>query len=1125
MRIIFVSILLLQALSFGAQTTFTVKEWMGSSRTHEPVSGGIAFPQGAAPSVSQLALFEGASEVPAQFFPLASYADGSVQWALVDFTTDLAAKAEKSFTLKTQPSSATASPAISVVRNGSSITISNGVLSFSFDTVNFKGIESLVYGAKNMLSGAGGVSALDLVKGTPDTNGPVTRGRFIYLGTMRATYRVEGDLYRGSCGGLGYSYMMTVYAGSPRIIIESTIRNSVNPTCGRLAKIYRAFTAFNLGFDPARTVVYDTLAGHPVYMYKIENDTIRSTRAFEDGSGAGLAVTEKWGGGSYENFLNRTACNGRRVEVEIVHPIPDTLSYGSRPANFFTYVADTSCQRTAGTKYVYYLQDFSNITSQITLECYDGALTPSALRGKMMAMKHRLIPHQAPADVSASGAFSIGRFGTLEDERAYHAKCGWQPSDPFTGDAYHIGHKIQRLRFGDRCVGKPDCAPWFGIDNHYDQEIDYIQGWLLQWIRYGNRDYFDLGEAFGRYDDNFHAYRTTGFDWDGQGAAPSYFKSARTTENVWHPSGGMWNYLTATRTDIYYGSNCHFFFTGLTDYYLLTGDPDALDACRDVYEIVKIYLEKFGGGYGPVDTSNSSINIGDRSVNRKLNYWIRYYEMTRDPAVLAPLKTYLRGVMKSKTTDPYYWQKAPYTEPSWHYGFPGPFGKYMLADTLLKYLRANRLGIWERNDAGYKDQYWMVDSASNTNWRINVHAGWMSYWLVDALENWMRLFPDDDDVRDFIIGFANYVTHIKCGYCGLDNEGYVLSDFPRKGMNSPFYRRGTSTLIDTTFLHKWDTAHAKCASAPRASMALPHTSHYNSLVPAVQVAGFRNTGFNYFLKQADHIWGYVSGNYPVPGPADQKAMYSQIGEWEFYHNDLLTKVVPLFYEKLVHADTVPPEAVTNLTVLRLDGNRGLHFSCSAPAGNPVSYQLKYFRNKPLADYPEYDYVNFDTAKTPWWYAANVYGEPRPSPSGSPDHFIVLGDFPPESVFYAAIRTRDSSGNLSRMSNLVRIDHTIAVEEWNSAEGALSLAAYPNPFNPAVQIRVSLPRAGMQARLSIFDAAGRLVWQAEPDTRNGKILKTLWQGKTVGGTQAASGVYFVKLAAENREIKRKIMMIR
>lgn len=1123
--------MLLAALAapiFCAQTDFKVKEYMGVSRADEPVSGGIALPKGAAASVSQLALFDGPTEVPAQFHPLVRYGDNSVQWVLVDFTAALAGNAEKTYTLKTQAASASASPAVSVSRSGSVITIANGVVSFSFDTVDFKGLESLVYNSKNLISGPGSVSAFDLVKGTPDTNGPVTSARFIYLGDTRATYRVEGTLYSGSCGGLGYAYTMTVYAGNPRVYIDATIRNSTNPTCGRLAKIRSAFAGFTLGFDPARTVAYDTIAGRPSYMYAFRADTIRSTRAFEDNSGTGLAVMEKWNGGNYENFLNRTMLNGRKLEVELVQPldsIPPIFEYGEwRPSYCPGYVNDSAALAGYGAKYVYYLQDFSHITSQIILECYNNAVTEAGLRSKMLAAKHRLIPRQAAADVAASGGLSIGKFGTLEDEQACQAAWGWQACNPFpTGDAYHNSYKIQVMRGGTTRINKPDCAPWMDIESHYDIEMDYLQGWFVQWLRYGDRDYYDLAEAFGKFYANYYVFRTPGFNYDGQ---YSYWPGTRTEGVVPHPGiyqNSVYGMLNTTRVDMNWGG-CHFFLTGLTDYYCLTGDPEALETCRDAFEIVKVCLVDHGSATGPVDTLNSSVALASRSINRKLNYWIRYYEITRDPSILPDLRNYVRGAMLSKNKDPYFWQKYPFKEASWA---ATNFGKYMLSDTLLRYMRENRLGIEQLKIDGHFDEYVMHDSVSGETWPVYNHAYWESYWLVDALENWLRLFPNDDDVRDYIIGYANYITWIKDGHCGLDNYEWVLSDFPRKGMHSPVYHQGTGTHNDTLFLIKWDKAHDSCAIRTRGSGGIPssHGIWNNGLVLSVQTAGFRNTGFTYFKNQAERIWGLFSGNYPVPGPADQPGMYANIGEWEFFHNDRLTKVVPLFYEKIFHTDTTPPEAVTDLSVSRLSGNSGLAFSWNAPAGGPVSYQLKFIKDKPLADYPDFDYADFDTNLIPWWYAVNVEGEPVPGGAGAPEGFNVTGLFPTDSVYYAALCTRDTAGNLSRLSNLVRIDNTIRVEQWDPEAAQLSLCPFPNPFNPSVNLRMTLPRDGMRPVVSVFDAAGRLVWKAAPAAIGKKVVNVVWSGKNMAGLPAGSGVYFVRMAVSGKEINRKVIMVK
>lgn len=1114
-------ILLMASFLSASQTTLTVKEWMGVSRTKEPVSGGVAFPKGVVPSVSQLTLFQGATEIPVQCRLLVPHTDGSVQWVLVDFTDAFSANEEKNYTLKVQSPAARPGQTITVTRNNSVITINNGILSVSFDTVNFKGIESLVYNGKSMISGAGGLSVHDIVKGAPDTNGTVTNARMIYSGPLRVTYRVEGEFYRAAAGGLGYAYSITVYAGSPRVTIDASIRNSINAQTGRTAKIRRAFASFKLGFDPAATISYDTLAGYKQGNYGYTNDTIRSTRAYEDNVGTGLSVTEKYNGGRYSNFMSRTLRNGRTLEVDMIMPLEDStyrawnsaISSHVRNTIPFNYILDSS----NGSR-IYVLPDCAHKYSQITLECYMGGLSPFQLRARMRAMKHRLIPRQAPADLSVSGGLSLGRFGTLEDETASHAKWGWAPSNPST-----ITYGLSQFRPDIRA----DNCPHQDINTHTDQENDYLQAFLLQWVRYGERGFFDEGQAVAHFYTGYWTYRTTDFEWDGYYAAPAWIRAAarRTTQTLGFDDVGP-------RVDINgrpaSADGCHFFAHGLTDYYCLTGDPEVLEACKDLYEPVKVYLWQWGGGViGPADTANSNVNLSDRSVNRKLGYAIRLYDITKDPVMLGPMRHYMRAGLKYTKLDPYFWIKKPYINSS-AYGYTS-FANYKLPDSVLQYLRSNRLSIDWRKDKTYYEQCWMVDSVSNSTWPVYLSPLWMGLWIPDFLENWMLLFPDDDDVRDFLIGSANYYTKTMSGYCGHGTYSGVLSDFPRKGM----YSAGYHPNFDTLQLYQWMSSHAKCKSEPRGSFNRLHYEYIESLMPATMIAGYRHTGFSYFLQQAQKSWGYAAVPYynlspyaTAPEPATQAGSYARLGVQGWYgftRDDYLSKTVPLFYETVHRADTLPPGAVTDLSVSRLSGNAGLLFRWTAPPGGAVSYQLKYFKGKPLADYPEIDYKNIDTNSIPWWFARNVVGEPVPASPGSPESFTVTGSFSMDSVYYAATCSRDTMNNLSRISNIVRIDNTTAEESVAYSRGHFTLNACPNPFNPAVQLTAQVPSEWRQrVTIHLFDLSGRLVASFDGSPVSGRF-KASWNGKDNNGRVAASGIFLARMKAGEKTLVKTIMM--
>ncbi|HSG90487.1 MAG TPA: FlgD immunoglobulin-like domain containing protein, partial [Pseudomonadales bacterium] len=87
-----------------------------------------------------------------------------------------------------------------------------------------------------------------------------------------------------------------------------------------------------------------------------------------------------------------------------------------------------------------------------------------------------------------------------------------------------------------------------------------------------------------------------------------------------------------------------------------------------------------------------------------------------------------------------------------------------------------------------------------------------------------------------------------------------------------------------------------------------------------------------------------------------------------------------------------------------------------------------------------------------------------------------------------------------------------------------LPPQPNPFNPRTQLSFELGAAG-RVRLAIYDAAGRrvrlLVDELLPAGRHERI----WQGVDDRGTQVASGVYFVRMAAPGKSAAQKVVLVK
>ncbi|MBI5710718.1 MAG: M36 family metallopeptidase [Candidatus Eisenbacteria bacterium] len=90
---------------------------------------------------------------------------------------------------------------------------------------------------------------------------------------------------------------------------------------------------------------------------------------------------------------------------------------------------------------------------------------------------------------------------------------------------------------------------------------------------------------------------------------------------------------------------------------------------------------------------------------------------------------------------------------------------------------------------------------------------------------------------------------------------------------------------------------------------------------------------------------------------------------------------------------------------------------------------------------------------------------------------------------------------------------------------LSLApGVPNPFSASTRLRFTLPRDG-EAGLDVFDLSGHRVRTLASGRRAAGAHAAVWDGADERGHPVASGIYFVRLAAERRVLTRRLTLIR
>ena len=84
--------------------------------------------------------------------------------------------------------------------------------------------------------------------------------------------------------------------------------------------------------------------------------------------------------------------------------------------------------------------------------------------------------------------------------------------------------------------------------------------------------------------------------------------------------------------------------------------------------------------------------------------------------------------------------------------------------------------------------------------------------------------------------------------------------------------------------------------------------------------------------------------------------------------------------------------------------------------------------------------------------------------------------------------------------------------------------YPNPFNPQTFIDFALP-AAQRVSLKIYDGRGRLVRTLVDGVRAEGPHRAIWDGADDAGRAAASGVYHYVLKTPERDLRRKMTLLR
>ena len=988
-----------QAAAQVYEIPLTVQESAGVARQVEPISGGVPLPAGRfGPDQPFRLVRADGSEVPCQVTPLVvdpRPGVGGLRWVLLDFQDDVAAGATNRYVLQAAAPAAKPPAAIKVQEGPEGIAVDTGRIRFTISTKKPFGLfDSVTVGGKAVVGG-GEVTCVQMLgrKGWDDKTpwqsktrvaGPPERLSIRYAGPMRVTIEAAGH-FQDDPAGAGYRASITAWAGSGRALVKYSLTNS-NPD--RYTAILVGRSAIELktpgGGDLLLGAAKPLTAPGDAWIHQ----GLRPDRAGVGAAKAGQADKTLWTsagpkdppagwiarpGGVFVCDMLFSTAPARRLAAEGGRMVLE----GIAPA--FKVPADEKSRRALPWQAEgFWLYDCSHHTSEYLFDFAPPA-EPQAMDALSRAARNRLWVLAPGQHYSTCEVLGTGRFGTLADEMACYKAWGWAWKDKQVPDA-----------------SRPVPGAFVGWeDNHYESEADSVQGLLLQYLRTGQRGWLDLAEGWARYHMDLQAWRTDGWRWkDGaiwfpSGGPQGNLRVRQDWNFAWGPDWGnrkgnpdcydLWRHAQAK------SCYCHFYGSGLADWFCLTGDRDALEAAIDDVEQKDDEFRRHSK-FEPGKTPIGSI----RGFGRGFEVMVRV--LMADPSnafVAETCHLAARTLRESPILD----------ERGFHPshvggGFSGMKAKD-LSPNVRKWMKDRGITFTTEGDT--------VDTLTKDGrtWPARCFGGtWQHVYVQNGADLYARHF-DDDDMRDFVIAFAHmsrrYMLSPKCHQTWY----YTYFDVPDFGM-----------VYDPWAFDHTDTTDGE---------GCVHSGWYTRFFPDTCARGFSWTGERPLLEKAREFWRYGSKR-----QYQTKNLFAGPGEAGMFAGHVPPKddqvlSVSRLLEAWSHPpkDAEPPAAIRDLAVRPLgDGKAEVHFTAPADAGGGrvARYQVKAAA-LPIVAYDQWDYARDLGTKRNWWMATNLAGEPAPAKPGAAERFVVTG-VPDGKTLHFAVRTFDDSSNRSALSNVV-----------------------------------------------------------------------------------------------------------
>ena len=510
------------------------------------------------------------------------------------------------------------------------------------------------------------------------------------------------------------------------------------------------------------------------------------------------------------------------------------------------------------------LADRSHKDSEVWFDFYAGRRDTAANEARAAACRSKLLVVAPGEWYSGTEALGSGHFGTLADEMATYRKWGWKGWDD---QAKYPKLAHQPFAF----------VPFEMI--HEVTEDDAVEGYLLQFLRTGERGFFDWAEAYAGF---FRCHAIFRSDWGERWGGPPVGETVQV-DPAGKPLDKAKSLASGGRANRglgfgWYGPQyydwadtrmhpCHEYGRGVFDYYCLTGNTDALQAGLDLAsEMSSDWLGK----------REQTFHM-KRDFGRVLNTVVRAYQVTRDPQWKKAADHFADLVLKGPTWSPelkVYLQPADWGEFGKRWAVQIPGNKfYVVPPRLVKHLADNGItAVYEKGKtlATKGDQQWQVCELGKIFQVSECHLAMERYARV------MNSEPMRQRLVELTRGIVKNYWSEKCQFM-LD-----LAYFGWPEKDKPFDQ------------WRWEENHDKCPTDPCGI----HSGYSTRYIADMCARAYSISGDRYFLDWSKKCWN--RGNKRRYQALEQFAGDDEVGEFAYIrgaHGDTVLECsARLFYE-------------------------------------------------------------------------------------------------------------------------------------------------------------------------------------------------------------------------------------